>query len=170
VKIQVLKKELDKVKRKTVFSSICLLLVTTMIWAQDSRGTAKASFGGKNVEIDYGRPSLKGRDMLSQLPVGGSWRMGMNAATKLTTEATLVFGGESVAPGSYTLTAKRVGENKWHLVVNMDNGSTEVPLVTKTSNDSVETLSIELEAKSATQGEFKMAWGKLSVSASFAVK
>jgi hypothetical protein len=141
-----------------------------MIWAQDSRGTAEASFGGKNVEIEYGRPSLQGRDMLSKLPVGGSWRMGMNAATTLITEATLVFGSESVVPGSYTLTAKRVGENDWHLVVNEDSGSTEVPLVTKTSSDSVETLSIELEAKSAKQGEFRMAWGTLSVSTSFTVK
>jgi len=158
------------VKRKTVLFSIFVLLVTSMIWAQDSRGTAEASFGGKNVEIEYGRPSLQGRDMLSKLPVGGSWRMGMNAATTLTTESTLVFGSESVAPGSYTLTAKRVGENDWHLVVNKDSGSTEVPLVTKTSSDSVETLSIELEAKSAKEGEFRMAWGTLSVSTSFTVK
>ena len=162
--------ELETVKRKTVLSSIFVFLVTSMIWAQDSRGTAQASFGGKNVEIEYGRPALKGRDMLSRLPVGGSWRMGMNTATTLKTEATLVFGSESVAAGDYRLTAKRVGENDWHLVISKDSGSVEVPLVTKTSTDSVETLSIELEAKSAAQGEFRMAWGTLSVSTTFAVK
>jgi len=157
-------------KRKTVFYSILALLATSAVVAQDSRGTAKASFGGKHVEIEYGRPSLKGRDMLSRLPVGGTWRMGMNAATTLTTEASLVFGSESFAPGSYTLTAKRVGEDAWHLVISKDGNSTEVPLVSSTSNNSVETLSIELEEKSATQGEFRMAWGQLSVSTPFSVK
>lgn len=157
-------------KRNTVFFSICVLLLTGMIWAQDSRGKTQVSFGGKNVEIEYGKPSLKGRDMLSKLPVGGSWRMGMNAATTLTAEATLIFGSESFAPGSYSLTAKRLGENEWHLVVSTDSGSKEVPLITSTLNDPVETLSIELVAKSATQGEFRMAWGQLSVTAPFTVK
>jgi len=156
--------------RKTVVSLILVLLGTGMVWAQDSRGKAQASFGGKNVEIEYGRPSLKGRDMLSKLPVGGSWRMGMNAATTLTTEAALTFGSETVAPGSYRLTAKRVGENDWHLVIDKDNASSEVPLVTNSAGSSVETLTIELEAKSSSQGEFRMAWGTLSVSTSFSVK
>jgi len=140
-----------------------------MIWAQD-RGTAQASFGGKNVEVEYGRPSLNGRDMLSKLPVGGSWRMGLNAATTLNSEATLVFGSESVQPGEYRLTAKRVGENDWHLVISKDDNSAEVPLVTETAGESVETLTIEIEAKSAKQGLFRMAWGTLIVSSSFTVK
>jgi len=156
--------------RKTVVFSIFLFLATGLSWAQDSRGTAQASFGGNNVEIDYGRPSLKGRDMLSRLPVGGTWRMGMNAATTLTTDATLVFGSEMVAPGSYTLTAKRVGENDWHLLISKDGGSVEVPLANKAGGGSVETLTIELEAKSSSQGEFTMSWGTLSVSTSFSVK
>jgi hypothetical protein len=96
--------------------------------------------------------------------------MGMNAATTLTTEATLVFGSETVAPGSYRLTAKRVGENDWHLVITEDDGTSEVPLVTNASSDSVETLTIELKAKNSSQGEFMMSWGTLSVSTSFAVK
>jgi hypothetical protein len=164
-----LEKELETVMRKTVVSLISVLLATGMVWAQDSRGKAQASFGGKNVEIEYGRPSLKGRDMLSRLPVGGSWRMGMNAATTLTTEATLTFGGETVAPGSYRLTAKRVGENDWHLVIDKDSGPSEVPLVADSAASSVETLTIELEAKSASQGEFRMAWGNLAVSTAFSV-
>ena len=154
--------------RNIVVSSLLVILAAGTVWAQD-RGTSKASFAGKNVEIEYGRPSLKGRDMLSRLAVGDSWRMGMNAATTLTTEATLVFGSERVAPGNYRLTAKRVGENDWHLVITQDNSSVEVPLVTK-SVGSVETLTIELKANSATQGEFNMSWGTLGVSTSFTVQ
>jgi hypothetical protein len=96
--------------------------------------------------------------------------MGMNAATMLTSDAGLDFGGKIVPAGSYRLTAKRVGENDWHLVINTDGGATEVPLMTKEVSASVEKLSIELEAKSASKGEFRMAWGMLSVSTTFSVK
>lgn len=156
-------------RRNIMLCALCVLLMASVSWAQN-RGTAQASFGGKNVEVEYGRPSLNGRDMLSKLSVGGTWRMGQNAATTLNSEATLVFGSETFQPGEYRLTAKRVGENDWHLVISKDGGSVEVPLVTETVGESVETLTIEIEAKSAKQGEFRMAWGALAVRASFTVK
>ena len=154
--------------KKTVLAFSVVVLMVSLVWAQ--RGSTQASFGNKKVEIEYGTPSLQGRDMLSKLPVGGTWRMGMNAATMLTSDAGLDFGGKMVPAGSYRLTAKRVGENDWHLVINTDGGATEVPLMTKQGGESVEKLSIELEAKSASKGEFRMAWGMLAVSTTFSVK
>ena len=154
--------------KKTVFAFAFVVMMVGLVFAQ--RGSTQASFGNKKVEIEYGTPSLQGRDMLSKLPVGGSWRMGMNAATMLTSDAGLDFGGKMVAAGSYRLTAKRVGENDWHLVIDTDGGATEVPLLTKTLDQPVEKLSIELEAMSATKGEFRMAWGTLGVSTTFTVK
>ena len=41
------------------------------------------------ITLDYGRPSLKGRDMLAQLQEGTFWRMGRNEATVLTTPVDL---------------------------------------------------------------------------------
>ena len=157
-------------KNTAVLFSVVWILATGVMWAQDSRGTAQASFSGGKVEIEYGRPSLNGRDMLSRLPVGRSWRMGMNAATTLTSEVTLEFGGEAVMPGTYKLTAKRVGDDDWHLIISNDSGSTEVPLVSSSAEEPVETLSIELEEKNATLGEFRMAWGELAVNTTFSVK
>ena len=45
--------------------------------AQAVRGKAEMKAGAGAITVDYGRPSLKGRDMLSQLQDGASWRMGM---------------------------------------------------------------------------------------------
>ena len=59
------------------------------------RGKAEMKAGTGSITLDYGRPSLKGRDMLSQLQEGAFWRMGMNQATVLTTPVDLMFGSTS---------------------------------------------------------------------------
>jgi hypothetical protein len=73
---------------------------------------------GKWIEITYGRPRQRGRDLFGSgencgkaaLDVGAPgfpappvWRAGANMTTRLTTEATLTFGDKKVAPGAYSL-------------------------------------------------------------------
>src|SRR5207249_6803335 len=66
------------------------------------RGEAKGTFAGKSVSIDYGRPTLQGRDMLGRAEVGTPWRMGADSPTKLKTAAELTFApGVAVPPGEY---------------------------------------------------------------------
>jgi hypothetical protein len=133
------------------------------------RGTANAEISGKKIEVEYGRPSLQGRDMISQLPVGGTWRMGMNAATTLKTDGTLSFGDTQIKPGTYTLTAKKATEDKWHLVFKSDDASTEVPLMNGKVDEMVEQFTINLDSVGGNKGVFSMAWGSLSVGAQFSV-
>ena len=109
---------------------------------QDLRGTAEVTLKGKKVSIEYGRPSLRGRDMLGKAEPGMKWRMGMNAPTTMKTEANLVSGGVSIPAGDYKLQAKCVGADQWELLLNGDEAV--VPLKTEVVDANVETFTIYL--------------------------
>jgi hypothetical protein len=74
--------------------------------------------GGKWIEITYGRPLQRGRDLFGSgenygkaaLDVGAPgfpappvWRAGANVSTRLKTEVPLVFGDKTVPAGEYSL-------------------------------------------------------------------
>jgi hypothetical protein len=156
------------VKKFGWFALMMSLAMASTVWAQ--RGQAEASISGKKVSIEYGRPALQGRDMLSRLPVGNSWRMGKDTATTLNSEGNLKFGDTQVKAGSYRLTAKRASEDSWHLVIANDAGSVEVPLKSQASTESVEEFTIKLQDKGGNQGNFWMAWGTLALATDFTVE
>jgi hypothetical protein len=110
-----------KFSRFIVSLSIVVLTLSLPLAAQ-SRGKAEAVVGGKKVSVEYGQPELKGRDMLAKAGPGMVWRFGMNEGTTLTTEADLQFGSVSVSKGAYTVFAKKVSEDTWHLVLNKQTG------------------------------------------------
>ena len=66
--------------------------------------------GGRWIEIRYGRPIKRGRDLFGPAdyreflndgaPV---WRAGANQSTRLLTELPLVFGDQTIPPGEYTV-------------------------------------------------------------------
>jgi hypothetical protein len=137
------------------------------------RGEAKGTFAGKVVSIDYGRPSLQGRDMLGQAQVGVPWRMGADSPTRLKTAAALSFGaGVVVAPGDYVLTATKTAPDKWRIDVKRESGDPiEVPLVSKTLPASVETFTIELTPdKDKSKGELALKWGTMALTAPFTAR
>lgn len=137
----------------------------------NERGEAKATVAGKTITIEYGRPTLKGRDMLAQAEVGKPWRMGADAATTLKTEADLSFGGAAVAKGEYVLKATKVAEGQWQLnVLTKDQAKVaDVPLETAKLPASVETLTIDLVAGS-DKGTFTMSWGNVALKTAFTGK
>ena len=136
------------------------------------RGETKASVSGKDVSIEYGRPSLKGRDMLAQAQVGKAWRLGADAATTLTTDADLAFGDVLVPKGAYILTATKVEADVWHLnVLNKADRAkvADIPLPAGKTDEPVETLTIKIKAE-GDKGKFKMLWGGTALAAGFTGK
>ena len=136
------------------------------------RGEAKAMVAGKAVSIDYGRPSLKGRDMLGQAQVGQAWRMGADTATGLKTDADLSFGSVVVPKGEYILTATKVAADQWHLHVlaKADRAKVaDIPLTPAKLDSSVEMFTIALKGEK-DKGEFEMHWGTTALKAPFTGK
>jgi hypothetical protein len=86
----------------------------------NERGTY---IGGKWIEIRYGRPIKRGRDLFGPADFGEAlndgapvWRAGANVSTRLITELPLVVGGKRIAPGEYTIFID-LKRNDWTLIV-----------------------------------------------------
>jgi len=154
----------------TSFLAVSLGLAATATAQMNPRGEAKVTLAGKPIVVDYGRPSLKGRDMLGQAVVGQEWRMGADTATTLTTPVGLSFGAIQVPAGEYVLRAKKVSAADWALLLKRgDDIAAEVPLKAGPLDKSVEVFTIDL-AEEQGQGVFRLSWGNLALSAPFAVK
>jgi DUF2911 family protein len=80
--------------------------------------------GGKWIEISYGRPIRRGRDLWGSgaeygktLNAGAPvWRAGANVTTRLKTEVPLVINSKTVAPGEYSVFID-LKPNNWTLIV-----------------------------------------------------
>jgi hypothetical protein len=91
----------------------------------DPKAAEPTYIGGKWIEITYGRPIKRGRDVLGGAgsnygkvanPDSPVWRAGANNSTQLKTEVPLVINGKTVAPGTYTMFID-LKPNNWTLIV-----------------------------------------------------
>jgi hypothetical protein len=68
------------------------------------RDTARATVQGARVEVDYSRPSRRGRTIFGNVvPLGQVWRAGADAATQLTLEKDIIAQGQRIPAGRYSL-------------------------------------------------------------------
>ena len=158
--------------KRFLFVAAAFALAAPAFPQANPRGETEAKVAGKAVSIEYGRPSLKGRDMLAQAQVGKPWRLGADGATTLTTEADLAFGDVAVPKGAYVLTATKVEADKWHLNVLAKADRTkvaDVPLTPSKMDEEVETFTIKL-AGEVDKGKLKLAWGQTALKADFTAK
>jgi hypothetical protein len=167
-----------KLRRSIVLPILALLACP--VFGQQNRGTAEATVDGKQVSIDYGRPSLKGRDILGMITVGRVWRLGSNVSTSITSAGDLSINGTSLKAGKYSLWCKKTGEDSWALEFHPKTGVwgmpeltegfvAELPLKMGKASDSAEQLTITLKAKGGN-ADIDIHWGTAELTGSFGVK
>jgi hypothetical protein len=133
-----------------------------------------------HISIEYGRPYLKGRSEASLMPAGKPWRTGADEATTLTTDKTLKFGSQTLAPGTYTINTQP-GDTSWQLIFgklskpgqwgipydpSLEIG--RVPMTVGKAGVPAEQLTFFIDEK-PDGGLLRIEWGTVSASAPFTV-
>jgi hypothetical protein len=126
--------------------------------------------GLTTVEIEYARPSVKGRKVFGGLLAYGEvWRTGANAATKITFSTDVTFGGKAVSAGTYALFTIP-GEKEWAVILNegvgqwgtyaYDEKKDVVRVIVKptTLRAPVETLTLDVGHLRTDSGMLSLAW------------
>ena len=122
-------------KTTTKLLTFCVVLALTALSAteaiaQKQRGNNQArpspnaavsqTIGTTVVDVTYGRPSLRGRDvntLINDRANGPVWRTGANEATVFKLSAAAKINGELLKEGSYALFTIP-GKDKWTIIFN----------------------------------------------------
>ena len=153
--------------------------------AQSPAKETAVTIAGKDVNISYSAPSVRGRAIFGDngiLKHDGTypvWRAGADEATQLHTDADLDIGGHNVPAGDYTLWVD-LDAGKWQLIVNKKQGwGTEydksqnvarVPMSMSKPPAMVEQFRIALSGAGGNRGKLEMAWENTAASVNFTVK
>ncbi|MEM1269110.1 MAG: DUF2911 domain-containing protein [Bacteroidota bacterium] len=90
-------------------------------------GVSRTDVGNAYVKVTYGRPYVRGREIFGAegsealIKYGSVWRLGANESTELTVTEDVMFGGERLAAGTYTLFAM-LGADAWTIHVSPQLG------------------------------------------------
>jgi hypothetical protein len=102
-----------------LFSLFFTELVAQQIQMPQASPAASISqkIGLTDVNIEYSRPSMKGRKIFGELvPYGEVWRTGANAATIITFKTKVKIEGNEVPEGSYALYSIP-GKSEWTMIL-----------------------------------------------------
>ena len=78
----------------------------------------KQHVGLTDIEIDYSRPGIKGREIFGGLvPYGKVWRTGANQATKIIFSTPVKLNGAEIPAGTYGLFTIP-GKDEWTVIIN----------------------------------------------------
>jgi len=162
-----------KFNRVVISVTVVMVLLTGVVRPQqppNPRG--EATLG--DIQIQFGRPSTQGRDVLSLMAPGSYWRLGSDVNTTLKTGVGLKFGNQVVPSGSYILLAHLLESGQWELVVSggVEQGPRPrdtvavVPLELSKDSQEIERMMIELRSD-AGQSSFLLSWGSYRLRAAF---
>lgn len=147
-------------------------------------GTISQGVGLIKVEVEYSRPSAKGRKIFGGLvSYGEMWRTGANAATKVTFSENVQVNNVSLDKGSYALYTIPA-EKEWTIIFYKNTTFWGVPdaksfkeedvaarfkVPVKNLNDKVETLTIGIGNIANDGADIELSWENANVSVPFKV-
>lgn len=176
--------------KKSIILTACLAMLVTLASAQiktpQPSPTAKVSqeVGLSKVDLEYSRPSAKGRKIFGDLvPFGELWRTGANASSKITFGEDVKVGGTSVPKGTYALYTTP-GERQWEVVLyknttywgtpepaeyKMDEIAAKVTVPVVALKDAVESLTIAIGNLKNNGADLEISWENTKVAVPFTV-
>src|SRR3954469_138214 len=153
--------------------------------------------GGKWIDISFGRPLKRGREIFGSGPDYGKamligapiWRAGADVTTRLKTEVPLILNSKTIPPGEYSLFVD-LKENNWTFVVSTwpaqekydpnnkealwgsynytpDKDVLRAPMKIETLPHSREELTWEFLDMTASSGLMAVSWDKTLASVAF---
>jgi hypothetical protein len=173
---------------KKIILALAIIVASYTIEAQvkTPQASPKSSInqvvGLTDVEVDYSRPSAKGRVIMGDLvPFGKLWRTGANANTTISFSEDVVIDGKTLAKGKYALYTTPKAEN-WEVIFysKTDNwgnpevwNEADVALRTnvkpETLNRNVETFTIDINKLDNNFAYLELSWEKTLVGVKFEV-
>ena len=83
--------------------------------------------GLTEIEIDYNRPSKKGRDIFGNLvPYGKIWRTGANSGTEISFSTDVIINGQNIKEGTYSIFSIP-NKDSWEIILYADTDLWSVP-------------------------------------------
>ncbi len=167
---------------KKIFTSAALVLLVMMGNAQTIKApapsttqTIKQTFALSSIELNYSRPSVKGRKVFGDLvPFNAVWRTGANSATTLTFGDTVSINGTKLSPGTYGLLSIP-NEKSWTLIISKQTNVTSpgaykqdqdvlrYEAKTEDLKDAVETFTMQFANIKDGSCDLQIMWDKTSV-------
>lgn len=171
-----------------IIVALALMIASFTIEAQvkvpqaSPKSTLTQTVGLTDVNIEYSRPSTKGRVVFGDLvPFGKVWRTGANANTTISFSDDVVINSVVLKKGKYALyTIPEAGE--WEVIFysttdnwgnpeewNESNVALKVKAKTELLNRNVETFTIGINNTENNSGALEFSWEKTLVSVKFEV-
>lgn len=145
---------------------------TDRVWVSPNAAVSQ-TIGLTEVSLTYGRPGVRDREIFGGLvPFDEVWRTGANESTAITFSGDVLFEGEHVEEGTYSLYTIP-GEDSWTIIINNKlswgteyDESEDVLRVDVDAEDShfLEQMMIYFENISEDSGDLIIHWADTKVS------
>jgi hypothetical protein len=167
-------------KRRAVAGAALLALTAAAPLAAQGypfsqRGTVSQHIALTSIEIEYGRPTARGRALFGALvPWDSVWHPGADSATHMSIDHDIVLEGHPVRAGEYSLWLIPRARAPWTVILNRTAHTFHKPYpgsatdvlrfdVAPKSASHVETLMISFPMVLRDEGTLRIQWGETAV-------